>query len=343
MTIRRSPAGRFSRRDALKIGLGGGFVAGGALYSSGANAQDAVEMKIATDVPGDHPHNLALEAWKTEVETETNGRVTCTIFPDAQLGGEEDAARGLKIGSVDATFSSTGVLTPYVPELGLFDLPFFFRDADHLVAAANGPIAEKYNPTIERELAAKILSWGTNGSRNMWNKTRAIVEPADLVGLKMRVQSSKIQQSTYTAFGALPTPIPFVELYTALQTGVVDGADPGVADMLALKVYQVVNYMTRTRHFYIAVPLLVSNKFLERLSPEDAEIVQATGAKVAPNMTSIATAAEDSGVGILEEMGMEVIENENRDAFVEKASVVLQEHAESLGGLEFLESIRDQI
>jgi tripartite ATP-independent transporter DctP family solute receptor len=332
-----------SRREAIKLGLlttSGAAVAGLVGTTRRARAA-AVEMKLGSDSPAGHPFNVGLEVMKKEIESKSQGRITATIYPDAQLGGEEAMTSGLKIGSIDALFASTGVLSSSVPELGIFDLPFLFRDVDQMLRAANGPIGARYKAKIESAVGAELIGSGATGSRNMWNSKRAIRTPQDVKGLKMRTQSSRIQQDTYIAFAALPTVVPFVEVYTALQTGVVDGADIGISDIIPLKFYQVMKHMTMTRHFFINNPFLISTKFLQKLSKEDQEIVREAGRKAVAAEVQTDKDIEKSGIGELRQKGIQIIEPEDRAAFVKLAEPVQAKHADRLGGPELLKLARE--
>jgi TRAP-type transport system periplasmic protein len=326
-----------SRRDLLKLGVTG--LAAAALPRR-AHATDPIVMKLASDSPDDHPYNIGLAVWKAEIEKATDGRVQCKIYPNAQLGGEEDTTNGLKIGSVDGVFASTGVITPFLPEIGIFDLPFLFKDQDQLLRATNTVIAKKYNASIEDKIAADILGWRTLGSRNMWNSRRPISSPADVKGLKMRVQSSKIQQATYSTLGALPATIPFVEVYTSMQTKVVDGADIGIADMIPLKFYQVTKYMSMTRHFYIMNPLYVSRKFLSGLEKRDQDIVRGAGVKCLDACQAAATKIEADGIGFLRGKGLEINEKIDVAPFKKLLDKVITDNAPQLGGQDFIDKVR---
>ena len=330
--------GKLTRRSALKLGA----VAATGLLAPHivTRAAEPAVMKLGTDVPLDHPYNVSFEAWKNMLEAHTEGRVTATLYPDAQLGGEEDMVNGLKIGSVDGCYSSPGIMTPYVPEVGVCDLPFIFRDVDHTIRATNGPIAERYEAKVENAIGAEIVGWRALGSRDMWNNTRPIRTPDDVVGLKMRTQTSRMQQATYLALGALPTPLPFVEIYTAIQTGVVDGADVGISDITAMKFYEVAKYLSLTGHVFIAVPLNVSRKFLSTLSSKDQDAVLESGTKVLDVMQSAQKEQYEQGLEFVANAGMEVIRDVDRAAFAEKTDAVIQENAGQLGGLELVEAIR---
>jgi tripartite ATP-independent transporter DctP family solute receptor len=278
---------------------------------------------------------------KDEVEAKTNGRIRLTIFPDAQLGSNDAMMNAVKAGTLDGMISDVGTLTPAVPEMDIFSLPFLFSDTAQALRAANGAIGAKLKPKLEQAFSCEVLGWGTDGARNMWNSRRPIRTPEDLRGLKMRVQQSAIQKDTYAAFGALPTPIAFGELYTALQTGVVDGADPSVVDMLSLKFYQVTKYLTLTRHFNIINVVVVSRRFISKLSQEDQDIIRQAGKNGADAEAKATLAAEATGLTELEHKGIQVFQMTDPKAFVAKVETIYTADADKVGGASFIVEARN--
>jgi tripartite ATP-independent transporter DctP family solute receptor len=337
---------RLSRRNALRLGV----LAAGSVATTGilartrsSRAAGPFEMKLGSDSPASNPITLAFEVMKKEVESKSEGRLKATIFPDAQLGDETAMTNGLKIGSVDALWGSTGVQSASVPELGLFDLFFLFRDLDHMLRFANSPAGATFKAKIEAAVGGEVLGWGTAGTRNMWNSKRPIKTVQDLKGLKMRVQASRIQQEQYAALGALPTPIAFPEVYTALQTGVVDGGDIGVADMLSVRLYEVTKYMTLTRHFFINGPLLFSKRFIQQLGKQDQEIVREAGRKAVAADIQLNNEQEVSGIEHMKAKGLQVFEmdKQSRDELARLVEPIHAKHAAEFGGAALLKQIRD--
>lgn len=330
---------RVSRRQALRGMLVGAGAAVGILGPRPTAAQ-TVTMRVGTDSPLGDEHSIAMVKFKEEVETKTSGRIKVTIFPDAQLGGNEVMINSIKAGTLDGMISDVGVLTGAVPEADIFSMPFLFTDTEHALRAANGSVGAKLKPKIESAFACEVLGWGTDGSRNMWNSKRPIRTPDDVRGLKMRVQSSPIQKDTYAAFGALPTPIAFSELYSALQTGVVDGADPSVVDMISLKFWQVTKYLTLTHHFNIMTVVLVSKQFLGKLSPQDQEIVRQAGKGGAETQAKATLDVEADMLKQLKQKGIQVFEMSDPKAFQAKVQTVYENGADRVGGKAFLEEVR---
>src|ERR1700680_1585404 len=194
--------------------------------------------------------------------------VTMRFGSDSPVGAAHPKAGTLDSVVTDVTYISTAV-----PEADVFNLPFLYTDTTQVLRFANGQVGERLKPKISEAFGCEVLGFATDGSRNLWNSKRPIRTPADIEGLKMGVQPSKIQRDTILAFGGIPTVVAFNALYTALQTGLVDGSDKAFADMMELKFYQVTKYLTLTSHFSIVNVLIVSKKFMDKLSPQDREVV----------------------------------------------------------------------
>ena len=313
------------------------LAAGLSLVAGAASAQ--VVLKFGHDSPVEIPYHAAAEYFAERVERETDGRVQVQIFPNAQLGDEATLVSGLSLGSVDVAITSIAPISELVPEVELYNLPFLFRDLDHAVAVANGEVGEMLKSKIEPAIAGKVVAWGSLGERDMWNSQRPIETVEDLRGLKMRIQQSATQQQTYEALGALPTPIPFTELFTSLQTGVVDGADNGPLDVVS-GFYEVTKYMTLTRHFIVLNPVMISDRALAAVG-DDRDIVLAALIDSADVLTNETKAQTDAAVEELKTLGLEIIEltPEARQAFVEAVEGVYDANADRVGGRAVIDSI----
>ncbi len=317
-----------TRRDALTCGVAGmGLLAGGLAGIRPSLAASSISMRIGSDSPIDAPHTASAVAMKQQIERESGGRITVTIFPDSQLGSNEAMSNSVKAGTLDAVVTDVAVMSAAVPQADVFNMPFLFADTAHALRAANGTLGRMLKPGFEEAFRCEVLGWATDGARNMWNGKRPIRMPADLTGLKMRVQPSKIQRDTYEAFGAIPTPIAFSEVYTALQTGVVDGADHAPVDMLELKMYQVTKYLTMTRHFSIISVLIVGNHFMNKLSDVDRGVVRDAGKSGAEAQVTAVLGAEKQALQTLQSKGIQIFDMTDPAAFVAKVQPVYAANA----------------
>jgi TRAP-type transport system periplasmic protein len=320
----------FTRRTALKRGLalGTGLTAFGII---GRAAAVPVTMRFGSDSPIGAPHTKSALVLKELVESRTSGRVQVTIFPDGQLGSNGPMTNSVKAGTLDAVVTSIANISVAVPEADVFNLPFLYKDTEQVLRFANGPVGARLKPKIDSAFACEVLGFATDGSRNLWNGKRPIRTPADVAGLKMGLGSSKIQRDTILAFGGIPTVVEVNALYTALQTGLVDGSDRTTSDMIALKLYQVTKYLAVTNHFSIVSVLIVSKKFMDKLSPEDKVTVRAAGQPAVDAQLDDVLTSEKTALAFLQEKGIQVFLVENRKAFADKMEAVYKEAADRIG------------
>ncbi len=321
-----------TRRSALKGGLAlGAGLTGGTFGIIGRASAAPVTMRFGSDSPINAPHTKSALVMKELVESRTSGRVQVTIFPDGQLGANGPMTNSIKTGSLDALVTDLGHLSAAVPEADVFNLPFLFKDLEQTLKFTNGPVGEQLKPKINEAFGCEVLGFTIDGSSDMWNARRPIRTPADVVGLKMGVGTSKIQRDTILALGGIPTSLEINARYTALQSGLLDGTTNTPADVVELKLYQVMKYLTLTKHYSMPNALIVSKKFMDKLAPEDQAIVRAAGPPAADAHTDAAVKSEKENIAFLQERGLQVFQVENRKAFADKMEAVYNEAASRMG------------
>jgi len=330
----------FTRRSALK----GGLALGAGLTAStfgiiGRASAAPVTMRFGSDSPIGSPHTKSAVLLKELVESRTAGRVQVTIFPDGQLGGNGLMTNSVKSGTLDAVVTSISYISAAVPESDVFNLPFLYTDTEQVLRFANGPVGTRLKTKIDAAFSCEMLGYTSDGSRNLWNGKRPIRTPADLTGLKIGVGPSKIQRDTILAFGGIPTVLELTALYTSLQTGLIDGSDKTTTDMIELKLYQVTKYLTLTNHFSIVSVLIVSKKFMDKLSPEDQEIVRAAGKPAVDAQMAEVLKSEKTAIAFLQDKGIQVFQMENPKAFSSKLELVYKEAADRIGA-DLIEQVR---
>jgi TRAP-type transport system periplasmic protein len=325
-----------SRRGLMKFGAAASAMSTFRI-STTALAADAITMRVGSDSPPGDQHTIALEKFKEIVEAKAGGRISVKIFPSAQLGDNVSMNNAIKAGTLDANFTDVGVLSVGAPKIDVVSLPFLFESREAALRALYGELGSALKPDIEQAFQARIFGWGSDGLRNMWNGRRPIHSVADVKGLKMRVQASQLQKDMYSALGALPTPIAFPEVYTALQTKVVDGADLPVADMISMKFYQVTKYLTLTRHVPILDAFIVSSKFLTKLSPTDADIVAEAGRAASDHQAKVDADEEARTITDLKSKGIEIIETVDRESFIDAVAPVYDTAINRFGGSKLIE------
>jgi TRAP-type transport system periplasmic protein len=327
-----SPRRAFTRRAALKSGLtlGAGLAAGG-FGIIGRAAAAPVTMRFGSDSPIGAAHTKSALLLKEMVESRTSGRVQVTIYPDAQLGNNGVMANSVKSGTLDAVVTDVGHISLAVPEVDVYGLPFLYRDTEQVIRFADGPVGARLKAKISEAFACEVLGFTSNGPLSMYNGKRPIRTPEDIAGLKMGSQASKISRDTILAFGGIPTVVPANALYTSLQTTLLDGASSSLADMLDLKIYQVTKYLTLTKHYSLVNLLIVSRKFMDKLSPEDQEVVRAAGRPAVDAQLEAILESQDATIAALQEKGIQVLPLENRKAFSDRMEAVYKEAAEWIG------------
>lgn len=323
----------FTRRDTLKSGLAAGAgLAFGVFGIIGKASAAPVSMRFGSDSPMGAPHTKSAVVLKELVDSRTSGRVQVTIFPDSQLGSNLTMQNAVKAGALDGVVTDVSHLSTAVAELDVFNLPFLYKDTDHVLRFANSPVGAQLKPKVDEAFACELLGFASDGSRNLWNGKRPIRTPADVSGLKFGVQASKIQRDTILAFGGIPTVVGLKDLYTALQTGLVDGSDKTMADILQIKLYQVTKYLTLTNHYSIVSALIVSQKFMDKLEPKDREVVrEAAKPAVQAQVDAILTSEKDTIAFLTQKGGMQIIPMENPKAFSDKLDSVYKEASVRIG------------
>ncbi|TMG99017.1 MAG: TRAP transporter substrate-binding protein [Betaproteobacteria bacterium] len=241
------------------------------------DATGQIRMSIGWDPPADeHPMAVAGNAFKKLVEQYSNGQIQVQVYCCFKMGSEEEMVKKLQLGTLDATIVAQNNVGPSFRLYDVFTLPYIFRDYDHAVKVLDGPIGKKLSEKAVQSAGFYVFSSTSIAFRNLYNTKRPINAINDVPGLRYRVPPNPVPIATYKAFGADPTPLPWGETLTATQTGIVDGGDMEPTGFLVNKFADVAKYMAVTEHFTLIAPLLVSDKFMKRLTPEQqAEVTRA--------------------------------------------------------------------
>ena len=304
--------------------------------------EEKILLKVAQNSSTEHPYQKGMEAFKETLETTTKGAIEVSIFPNGQLGGsEEQAVQGVKFGVIDATVVAAGNLAPFVPEIELFNLPFLFRDEAHFYRVLDGPIGQWVGRVIEKKTDTIFLGYWSFGTRNVWNSKRPVLTPEDFKGLKIRVMGSPILLDTFNALGAQATNMSWGELYSALQQGVLDGAECGEVDLLLEKFYEVTKYVSLTNHLIGAAPVLFSKKRWDALPPSmQTAVLEAGRSAVVAARTAQVTLTQQALVE-LKEKGIE-FHQVDKEIFRTKVQPVYEKYADRVGGMALVEQVLKQ-
>jgi tripartite ATP-independent transporter DctP family solute receptor len=244
---------------ALALALTAGFPLGAAAQTT---------MRISISVPQNSHQGVAIDTFAKEVEKRTGGRYKIQPFYSGSLGAERESTEAVQLGTQELTFTSTGPVPNFVPEVKILDVPFLFRDYAHARAVLDGPIGQELLQKFDAR-GIKALAWGENGFRHMTNSKRPVYGPDDLKGLKMRTMENPVHVQAYKGFGIIPTPMAFSEVFTALQQGTVDGQENPLSVITSAKFEQVQKYLTLTGHVYSPCVFLMNKSSFDKLSAAD--------------------------------------------------------------------------
>lgn len=299
-------------------------VAGG----SPALAQ-GVEIQAGTTSPPGNVQSLSLDEFAERVNARIGDWGKVEVYHSSQLGSDEEMMQKLRLGTQDISQPST-IMSTLVPEFGLFDLPYLVASREHMVCIIDEIVWPTLAPMAE-ERGVKLLGVWENGFRHITNNVRPINTPADLSGVKLRTPKGVWRVRMFEAYGANPTPMPFSEVFVALQTGVIDGQENPYVNIAAGRFQEVQKYLTETRHVYTpsfpAVSVMKFNSY-----PEE---VQAALVEEGRNLTSwvhdLASGLEGEVRDQLIADGMEFNEAD-RQAFVDASAPVYEQFAGEVDG-----------
>src|SRR5689334_484590 len=276
-----------SRRRFIATTLAGGGALGCALPVRWARAAEFV-FKWGTNVPESHPLNVHARKAAEAIKQETNGRFDLQLFPNNQLGGDSDMFSQLRAGALECfSLSGVNVLSTLIPSASIWGVGFAFPNYEALWTALDGKLGAHLRGQINKAGLVVMEKIWDNGFRQITTSTKPIVTPADLQGLKIRVPISALWTSLFKSLGASPTSINFAEVYSALQTHVVDAQENPPAIISAAKLYEVQKFCSLTNHMWDGWWLLVNRRVWESI-PRDIQDI------VAKNVNAAAVAEREA-------------------------------------------------
>lgn len=269
-----------------------------------------------------HPVHLGALEFKKAVEAKSNGKLKVKIFPDSQLGSEREVLELLQIGSVAITKVSAATLSNFVPEYSVFGIPYLFKDKAHQFDVLEGPVGKSI---LEKgsEFWLRGLCYFDAGSRSFYTANKAIRTPEDLEGLKIRVMNNQMAINMVKALGGSPTPMAYGELYTAIQQGVVDGAENNPPSFVASNHYEISKYYTLDQHSSVPDVVLMGTKYWKKLSEQEKEWVQEAADISAQAQKRFWQESVEASMKVAKEAGVEIIIPE-KSLFFEKSKSVLE-------------------
>ncbi len=301
--------------------------------SGAASAQVAERtVKFGTQNPKGHPITMGMEKFAEIVEAKSGGKIKVNTFPSGQLGNDQAHVVALQGGTIEMASMNSGILASQAKEFAVFDLPFIFANAKEADSVVDGPFGKRIHARLEEKGLVGIAFWEL-GFRNITNSKRPLNKVEDIAGLKLRVIPNAINVDWVKALDANPTPLPFPELYAALEQKAIDGQENPVTVINANKMFEVQKHLALTNHQYNPQSVLVSKKFWDSLSADEKKImsdaaVEATAFQRGQSRGQVAGALEN-----LKKNGMQVTEFSGAEIgkFVEKMKPVISKHAATVG------------
>lgn len=237
------------------------------------------EVRIASHVSALSPLHQQSEMFAAEIEKRLPGQFKFKLYPGGQLGKEKALITNVKAGSLEMINVASGVMK-LDKKLGLFDLPWLFSNRDHVRRAMGGALGQQVRERIQKKAGVIVVGIYENGFRHVLNKVRAVKVPADLKGLKIRVSGGKFRQGVFQQMGATPQKVAWKETFTALQTGVVDGAEAAAYGFYEQKQFEVAKHLSLTGHVYTPSFLVSSKTFWNSLNDEQRKIFTEVGKSI---------------------------------------------------------------
>jgi tripartite ATP-independent transporter DctP family solute receptor len=312
---------------------------GAVLLAACGGDSGSYDLRLGHDQVDGHPYDLAVDSFAARIGRATRSAVTIRVFPAAQLGDSPEQLEGLRMGTLDMALVAFSHASQFCPEFGLFGAPFLFESDAHFAAVFDGDIGDTLEQACRDRYSVRLLSTLTSGYRILFNGRRPVRSAADLRGLKIRVMGGEADALTWQAYGAIPVPMPYSELYSALQTGVIDGAENEAASILANKFYETARYFAPTNHLVLPMGLFISDRTFDRLPERFRAVLREEARQVAAWQRALMTESNEMALAEMRRFGVQVSTLDRSE--LRAASIGIQDQvAAQLGLTELLERVR---
>ncbi|MEO4040376.1 TRAP transporter substrate-binding protein [Hoeflea sp. CAU 1731] len=264
--------------------------------------------------PAGYPNSVAMDQFVDEVNSKTDGRVTAEVFHSGTLGSQSDAIEQTRNNALQFANFNMGPMGEIVPATNVLSLPFIFTGIDHMHTVMDGDIGQQFSDALaEQGLVA--LSWFDSGSRSFYNTNKPIMKPEDMDGMKFRVMNNSLFVDMVDNLGGNATPMAYSEVYQALKTGVIDGAENNYPSFESSNHYEVAKFYSITDHLIIPECLCISTDAWEALSDEDKDIVSQAAINAAETQRKLWAERELESRKKVEDSGVAINEVEDKAAF----------------------------
>jgi len=245
-----------------------------------ASANNIV-LRLADNHPDGYPTVIGDLEFARLVNERSNGRIKIEVYNNGVLGDQKSVVEQVQFGGIDFVRTSISSLAPFYPDIDALQAPYLFRDADHMWKVLNGEIGNYFLDSVKSS-GFVGLCWFDAGARSFYNTKKPIYTVADLKGMKIRVQESSLMMGMIQALGAVPTPMPYGDVYSALQTGVIDGAENNWPSYDTASHYEVARYFSIDEHTRVPEMIIASKITMDKLSVEDQKLISQAAKDAAP-------------------------------------------------------------
>ncbi|MEM6965916.1 MAG: TRAP transporter substrate-binding protein [Bacteroidota bacterium] len=310
------------------------------LVSSCGELSNQKVVYLAHTLPTSHPVHQGMEVFAEQVNQQSEGQLMVKIFPDGQLGTEREVLELLQIGSIAMTKVSAAAMSNFAPEYKVMGVPYLFRDKSHLFDVLEGQTGEKLLLSGSDYLLRGLCFYDA-GSRSFYTKDKLIKTPDDLRGLKIRVMNHQMSVDMVNEMGGSATPMAYGELYTALQQGVVDGAENNPPSFVTSRHYEVCKYYTLDEHSSIPDVLVIGTKYWETLSDKEQKWLKEAARFSAKAQQDFWKKNVAACMATLEAANVEIFKPE-KSLFAEKSKAVLEEFVKDASMKKIIDEIQAQ-
>jgi tripartite ATP-independent transporter DctP family solute receptor len=323
----RRGASPLRRRCIAAIGLAAAaLLAGGPAFAQ-------TELKLGHVGEPGSLLAASCEEYAKRINTRLAGKVKVVVFGSSQLGGDKEMLQKVKLGTLDMVLPST-VMSSEVDLFGIFEMPYLVKDREHMKRIEQAVFWPKLAPEAEKKGLRTIAVW-ENGYRNITNNKHPIKTPDDLKGIKLRVPEGKWRVKMFQAYGANPSPMKFSELFTALQTGVMDGQENPLTQIYSAKLQEVQKYLSLSGHVYTPSYLIVGSRKWATLPADVRKVLEDTAKETQAFVYETAAREENDLLGKLKQAGMQV-NDVDKDAFFAASKPIYEEFSTEVAGAKAL-------
>lgn len=296
-------------------------------------------LKLAHGLDVNHSVHKAMVKMGKDLEEISGGKMSIEIYPSQQLGSERENLELLQIGSLDMTKVSSGVMENFSPKMKVFGMPFLFKDREHAFNVLDGEVGKELLDDAQ-QFKLKGLGYYDAGSRSFYTQKNPVNKPDDLKGLKIRVMESVTAIDMVKALGGSPTPISWGELYTALQQGVVDGAENNPPSFYLSRHYEVCKYYSLDEHTMLPDVLIIGTETWNRLSKQEQEWLQEAVNKSIPYQRKLWAEAEEEALTEVQKNGVTIV-HPDKSVFTEKVQSIYDSYKDDPTMYKLIEKIKE--